>query len=65
VVEGLDLAGLGREQLGLAASLLDRLPRLGQLDLLGALGGDEECDSLVLELGCPVIGLPARFVPYS
>ena len=50
VVEGLDLARLGGEQLGLAALALDRLPRLGQLDLLDALGGDEERDPLALKL---------------
>jgi hypothetical protein len=31
---------------GLPALALDGLPRLGQLDLLGALGGDHERDAL-------------------
>ena len=47
VVEGLDLAVFDRDQLGLAARLLDRLPRLGQLHLLHALGGEER-DRLAL-----------------
>jgi hypothetical protein len=34
VVEGLDLPRLDRDQLRLAAGVLDRLPGLGQLDLL-------------------------------
>jgi hypothetical protein len=50
VVEGLDLARLGRDQLGAAARLLDRLPGLGELHLLDALGGDEECDALAVQL---------------
>ena len=47
VVEGLDLAVLDRDQLGLPAGLLDGLPRLGQLHLLDALGGEER-DRLAL-----------------
>jgi hypothetical protein len=50
VVEGLDLARVGRDQLGRATRVLDRLPGLGQLDLLDALGGDEERDPLALQL---------------
>jgi hypothetical protein len=49
VVEGLDLAGLGRDQPGRAACLLDGLPRLGELDLLDALGRDGEGDGLALK----------------
>ena len=49
VVERLDLAGLGRDQVGLGARRLDRLARLGQLDLLDALVGDEERDPLALQ----------------
>ena len=41
VVPGLHLAVLDRDQLGLRTRLLDRLPRLGQLDLLDAFGCDE------------------------
>ena len=41
VLPGLHLAALDRDQLGLRTRLLDRLPRLGQLDLLDAFGCDE------------------------
>jgi hypothetical protein len=51
----LHLAGLGRDQLGRGALALDGLPRLGELDLLGALGGHEERDSLALQLVCHVV----------
>src|SRR5919202_4624345 len=49
MLEALDLAGLDGEQLGLAARLLDCLPRLDQLDLLDPVGG-EEGDPLALKL---------------
>ncbi len=49
VVERLDLARLGRDQVGLGAGVLDRLARLGQLDLLDALVRDEERDPLALQ----------------
>jgi hypothetical protein len=57
VVERLDLAGLGGDQLGRAARVLDRLPRFGQLDLLDALVGDEERDALALKLVCHAVHL--------
>src|SRR3954447_5006982 len=50
VVEALDLAALERDQLGLAALGLDRLPRLGELNLLDALVRHEERDPLDIEL---------------
>ena len=50
VPERLDLAVLGGDQLGSAAGLLDRLPRLGELGLLDALVRDDERDASVLEL---------------
>jgi hypothetical protein len=37
----LDLARLGRDQRRLAAGPFDRVPRLGQLDLLDPVRGDE------------------------
>jgi len=49
VVEALDLALLQRDQHGLAAGLLDRLPGLGQLDLLDPVGRQER-DALAAEL---------------
>ena len=48
MVERLDLTVLDRDQLGLAARLLDGLPRLGQLHLLDAFGGEER-DRLALQ----------------
>ena len=50
VVEGLDVAGLRGEQLGLRARRLDRLARRGQLDFLDALVGGQEGDLLALQL---------------
>ena len=49
VVEALDLALLERDQLRRAAGLLDRLPRLRQLDLLDHVGGEER-NALALQL---------------
>ena len=46
VVEHLDLAALRRDEHGLVPGVGDGGPRLGELDLLDALGGDEECDLL-------------------
>ena len=37
------------EQVRVAAALLDSLPGLGQLDLLDALGSDQECDLLSVQ----------------
>jgi hypothetical protein len=51
VVEPLDLARLQRDQVGGAAGLLDRLARLGVLDLLDPVGGQER-DGLALKLAC-------------
>src|SRR3954468_3038916 len=48
-LKALDLALLDREQLRCPAGLLDRLPRLGQLDLLDHVGGDER-DALAIQL---------------
>ena len=63
VVEALDVAGLERDQLRRAAGLLDGLPRLGQLHLLDAVGGEER-DRLALQLSGHVAplgrGLPER-----
>ena len=61
VVEGLHLAVLGRDQLRRAARLLDGLPRLGQLHLLDAFGGEER-DLLALSVHqpCPGATQPAR-----
>jgi hypothetical protein len=44
VLEGLDLATLGRDQLGFSSRLLNRRARLGQLDLFNTLLRDEERD---------------------
>ncbi len=41
MVYALDAARLERDQLRRGAVLLDDLPRLGQLDLLDAVGGQE------------------------
>src|SRR3954451_20674097 len=49
VVEGLDLAGVEAEELGARAGLLERLARLGQLDLLDAVGGEDR-DLLAVQL---------------
>jgi hypothetical protein len=49
MVEPLDLARLERDEVGVAARFLDRLPGLGQLHLLHAVGREER-DSLALEL---------------
>jgi hypothetical protein len=43
-MERLSLAGLGRQQLGTSAGVLDRLPGLDELDLLHALVGHHERD---------------------
>src|SRR2546421_1301011 len=51
VLPSLNLAVLDRDQLRLAAGLLDRLPRLGQLGLLDTLRRDEG-DLLALQLVC-------------
>jgi hypothetical protein len=48
VIEALDLAVLQRDQLGLAAFALHRLPGLGELDLLHPIGRQER-DPLALE----------------
>jgi hypothetical protein len=48
VVEGLNLAGVGREKLRSPTRVLHGLPRLGQLDRLCALGGAEEGDLFAL-----------------
>jgi hypothetical protein len=48
VVEGLDLTGVGGEKLRGPPGVLYGLPRLDQLDLLRALGGNEESDLLAL-----------------
>src|SRR5205085_612550 len=50
MVEGLHLAVLRRDQLGLAARLLDRLPRLGQLDFLDSLLRYQEGNPLPVQL---------------
>ena len=50
VVEGLHLTRLGGEQPRRAAGLLYGLPGLGQLDLLDALGRDQERDRAALQL---------------
>jgi hypothetical protein len=65
MVEGLDLAVVGREQLRRAAGLLDRLPRLRELYLLGALRSDDERDALAIELACHgfLSSLVASFYP--
>ena len=52
VVEALDVAGLERDQLRRAAGVLDGLPRIGQLHLLHAVGGEER-DRLALQLCRP------------
>src|SRR5690606_29201141 len=44
-----DLAGLGRDQLGVRTRLVQRLARLGELDLLDALRGQDR-DSLALDV---------------
>src|SRR4051812_19646089 len=49
VVEGLDLAGVEADELGARAGLLERLARLGQLDLLDAVGGEDR-DLLAVQL---------------
>ncbi len=49
VVEALDLALLGGDDLDLGAFLLERLQRLGELDLFEAVGG-QDGDLLALEL---------------
>jgi hypothetical protein len=41
MVEALNLSRLERDELGLPARFLDRLPRLGQLDLLYPVGREE------------------------
>ena len=64
VVEGLDLAVLERDQLRRPAGLLDRLPRLGQLDLLDALVGGEERDLLALQFSQPWSRLYPRPAPF-
>jgi hypothetical protein len=46
VVEHLDLARPGTDEDGLVAGVREGLPRLGELDLLDPLMGDEECDGL-------------------
>jgi hypothetical protein len=48
-LECLRLTRLRRHEHRLAAGSLDGLPRLGQLDLLGAFVGDEERDATVLQ----------------
>ncbi len=60
MVEGLDLALVRGEEDGLRAGFPDRLQRLGQLDLLDAFIGDEECDLLTLQL----VGHPVPFVGF-
>jgi hypothetical protein len=50
VVEGLDLAGFGGEQVGFGAGCLDSPQRLGQLDFLDPFVGHQECDPLPLQL---------------
>ena len=50
MIEGLDLARRRGDEKRLGAGLLDRLARLGQLDLLDALLGYEKCDPLALQL---------------
>jgi hypothetical protein len=54
VVEALDLAVLGRDQVGGRAGLLDRLAGLGVLDLLDAVGSEER-DLLTLQLASHAI----------
>jgi hypothetical protein len=49
VVEGLDLLGLRRDHVDMSAGLLDRLARLGELDLLNALIGHQQRDALALQ----------------
>jgi hypothetical protein len=57
VVVGLHRAFLGRDENRRGAGLLDGLPGAGQLDLLDALGGDEEGDLLGrARLGGAVVG---------
>src|SRR5690606_35072978 len=51
VVERLEATGLGGDEAGGAARLLDGLPRLGELDLLGSLRGAQEGDGLALKVG--------------
>ncbi len=48
VVERLDLASLGRQELELGPGPFERLPGLGQLDLLDAFRGGQKRDSLAL-----------------
>jgi hypothetical protein len=48
VVEGLDLTGVGGEKLRGPTRVLYGVPRLEQLNLLCALGGDEESYLLAL-----------------
>jgi hypothetical protein len=47
VVEGLHVAGLGGQQDGSRTGVGDGLPRIGELDPLDPLLGDEEGDGLV------------------
>jgi hypothetical protein len=50
VVEGLDLIVFRSEQIDLGAGLVQRIARAGELDFLDPLVGDEDRDSLALQL---------------
>ena len=50
VVAALDLPGLGGDEHGRATGTFHGLPRLGQLDLLDAIVGDEEGDGALLRV---------------
>jgi hypothetical protein len=54
MVERLNLARLGSDQVGRRAGLLDRFARRGQLDLLDALLRDQERDRPSIQAGSPV-----------
>src|SRR3954452_16338401 len=58
VVERLELARVGRDELGGAPGLLHRLPGLLELDLLRALRRDEEGDLLAVQFISHDFGLP-------
>ena len=61
MVETLCLARLRGNQLGVATSLLDRLPRLRQLDLLDALVRDQKRNSLAVQLFRHRLSFPSLF----